>query len=546
MKLSISKKIILLVTLSIVLVVASSSIGSSMLLGSKMVHDKEDYLKLSTYAIVIETEMMDEENTSLEEINRLLSDFKAESGSDVTIFSYDTRTVSTVPNSIGTKMDSKIWEIVRSGKPYFSSDANVNGAKYYAYYEPIMRDGECVGAIFTGQPTSTVDNAIVEAIMSIVMTGVISGGIFMAISVIITRTIVKKLDRLRNIIGTLTANDLSVEHDKYDITKDEIEDIINQTSDFSAQLKGIVSNIADASTSLKNVSDELESFTGTASTNADEISSAVQNVAEGAESQAQDTQGMTEKIEEVGDNIDHIRDYMRELTNTSKRMLKTKEDAETSISELEHVTETIGSDISEVNNQIGVTSKSVECIKGFVDVITEIASQTNLLSLNASIEAARAGENGRGFAVVANEIRNLADQSAKSATEIENTIKELFDNYELMVQKMEETTKNIELQNGQIANTKKSFTTLDEDIKSAVFQIEDVASATEQLDEEKKVIIDSICSLSAISQENSASAEETTASIQELNTVIYQVAEKANEVEANSKNLSKSISVFRI
>lgn len=543
---SISTKIIAVVALSIALVVVCSSVGSAIQLGSKMMHSEEKYLKLSTYAIIKETAMMSAENTKMETITELLNDFKAVNNADVTIFDYDTRVFSTVPNAVGTKMDSGIWKALQSGEPYFSKDANVNGEKYYAWYEPVMRDGKCVGAIFAGSPASVVDNAIIKAMGNIVVIGLVSGCIFITIAMKISRRMALKLNRLRELVGSLTANDLSIDYPKYDNLKDEIELLSNEAVDFTAQIKKIIGNIVDASRSLNTVADELAEGMNVAHNSSDEISSAIDNIARGAESQSQDAQNISQKVEQIGHQIDSIRDSMAFLVDTSKRMLNVKDNTLVCVNKAMTENIAVEEDIKEINSQIEITSKSMDEIRGFVDVIKDIAGQTNLLSLNASIEAARAGEHGRGFAVVAEEIRKLAEQSATAATKVEGNMKSLNGDYVIMVEKMNTTTERVNSQSDQIVQTKEAFTLLDADIKDTAGQIDEVVKATENLEEMKNKIIDSVCSLSAICQENSASAQETSAAMQAVDTVISEATDNTNEVKERAKALMNNVSVFKV
>ena len=543
---SISRRIVTLVVVSIVLVGICASLGGAVLLGSKMMHDKEDYLRLSTYAIIKETALMSADNTKMEVVNELLMDFKKQNESDVTIFEYDIRVFSTVPNAVGTKMDSGIWKALQSGESYFSKDANVNGEKYYAWYEPVMKDGKCVGAIFAGQPASNVDDAIIQAMINVFVIALICGCIVVTVAMKIARRMAKKLRQLETVIKTLTANDLSVEFPKYEKLHDEIDEISNETANFTAQLRGIISRIIGASHSLNTVSDELTDGMGIAYQSTGEIAIASDQIAKGVENQSQDTQNITQQIEEIGNLIDTIRDSMAFLTDTSVRMTQVKENTLINVEKAEHENDTIRAGIEEVNTQIDATSKSMKEISGFVDVIKDIADQTNLLSLNASIESAHAGEHGRGFAVVAEEIRKLAEQSAKSAIEIEKTIELLNENYSHIIKKMEVTTENVEIQSDQIEQTRSAFGLLDSDIKDTVGQISDVAKATETLETMKNRIIDSVCSLSAICQENSASTEETTAGMQELNAIISQATENANRVKEKAKALMDDVSVFKV
>ena len=545
-KVSISRRIVALVVVSIVLVGMCASLGGAVLLGSKMMRDKKEYLRLSTYAIIKETAMMSAENTKMEFVNEMLADFKEKNESDITIFAYDTRVFSTVSNAIGTKMDSTIWNTLQNGEPYFSKKANVNGIKYYAYYEPVMEDGECVGAIFAGQPASNVDDTIVQSMLNVMVIAVVSGCVIVTVSMKVARRIARKLKNHAESIKILTANDLSAEFPRFENVNDEIDEISNATADFATKLKSIITNIVGTSQKLNAVSDELSEGMNVAFNSSEEISSAVQNIASGAESQSQDTQTITQKIEEIGNQIDTIRDSMEFLSDTSSRMMQVKDNTLISVERAEQENDIIREDINAVNAQIDATNRSMKGIRTFVDVIKDIADQTNLLSLNASIESAHAGEHGRGFAVVAEEIRKLAEQSAKSAIEIEKTIEILIDNYSHIIKKMGETTENVGVQSEQIGQTRNAFDALASDIKDTVGQIRDIAKATEALEIMKNQIIDSVCSLSAICEENSASTQETTASMQELNAVISQATSNSNEVKERAQALMADVSVFKV
>ena len=226
-------------------------------------------------------------------------------------------------------------------------------------------------------------------------------------------------------------------------------------------------------------------------------------------------------------------------------MNATKEDVLQTMDILENTNQEIIKDVDSANEQIKVTNDSVATIQRSLELIKSIADQTNLLSLNASIEAPRAGEAGRGFAVVAGEISNLAQESTNSSAEIEKSLSDLLENYELIVEKMSVATTNINEQNEKLFITKQTFATLEEDIDKTISKIEEIEQMVTVLNEERNAIIDMISNLSAISQENAASTEETMASIEELNQIVGQVEHGAFSLNEISKELIQKVDIFK-
>ena len=180
-----------------------------------------------------------------------------------------------------------------------------------------------------------------------------------------------------------------------------------------------------------------------------------------------------------------------------------------------------------------------------MEMIKGITNQTKLLSLNASIEAARAGEHGKGFSVVAEEIGRLASQSAESSEEIETILQQLVENYSVMTQNITNTSENMTIQNGKLAETKEVFNILENDINGTVNRISKITAMVEHLNEEIIKMVDMVANLSAVSEENSASTEETMANIQELTAVIHQVYEKSQNVDDSTNILMDEISIFK-
>jgi len=543
MRISISKKILLLVLIPCLLIGVVVSIVGSNLLKENITTEIESKLKSTAYNMYQTTQYC----TELPAIQEVFDEFYANAHIDVTMFEDNVRVVSTIPNAVGTKMDEGILADIKSGNHYFATNAMVNGEPYFGYYIPTMVDGVYVGASFSGIPQGEANDEISAGVVKLVIAVICVTILAIILSLFIIRQIIKAIDDSKELIEMLHNNDLSVEYkDKRNKNRDEVEEIYNNAYDFASKLREIVSGINTKSTELNNISAELKGNTDMASNATYEISQAIDNVAQGAESQANDTQNVTERIAEMSDNIDNIQSETITLSEKTNKMLHIKDITLEDISGVENINNTIRADVEDVNKQIDITSDSMESIKKIIAEIQDISSQTNLLSLNASIEAARAGEHGRGFAVVATEVGQLAEQSSKSASEIEITINELLNNFNLIIQKMKVTTTNINEQNEKITRAEKSFFDLETDIKNISDLIKEISAATDELNKEKKSVVDIICNLSAISEENSASTEEVMAGIEELNAIVTNVTERANVVDEHAKNLLDIVNVFKL
>lgn len=333
--------------------------------------------------------------------------------------------------------------------------------------------------------------------------------------------------------------------EKFQNRKDEFGEMIANTNSVLDVLSGIVTNIKESAVSVHNSSEELADAASQISQTADDVSNAVQEIASGATQQADEIQSVTESVGDIDVATGNVQSSTDDLSNLAARMQEVSTESAQSLADLQRSSEAMSENIVQITEKIGATSKAVENINEKVEGITSIATQTNLLSLNASIEAARAGEAGKGFAVVAGEIGKLAEDSRQMADDIRKEMDVLLAESQSAVQMAADVKKGNDEQQSVLGNTVQSVNAMIGDITSTVSSVKSIETDAGTCVSAKNVVSDAMSSLSAISEENAASSEETGASMQELSATVTTLAGSANSLKDIADKLSSDMEFFK-
>ena len=283
-----------------------------------------------------------------------------------------------------------------------------------------------------------------------------------------------------------------------------------------------MSEIKDASSELNGISDTFSISFGDMAENIGNVDDAIEEMAEGATQQAQDATEADNKVQNMGGAMEKMAHNIEDLVGNTEKMRGYNKSVENTLAELVRISSDTKEAFDVVYEQTNMTNKSAQDIQSAADVIVDIAEQTNLLSLNASIEAARAGEHGKGFAVVADEIRKLAEQSGESASRITGIIESLIVNSNTTVDTMKNVTKAMDRQNEELDRTKTVFNSLNCEIGEVSGSVSSIRSEVDRLTELKENVFMAVQKLAVIAEQNAASTQETSASMQELRQIVME------------------------
>lgn len=433
-----------------------------------------------------------------------------------------------------------VEECIAAGETVGNKEVVFQGQEYLFIYSW----GEDTGAMICmlvpratiiGQADQIKAITIVMVVLAILLASIIG--------IIITISIRSNMKRISTGLEQVAEGDLtgSVKVSG----RDEFGDLAQSANHMIQNNKKLVSKVHDATGQLELSANEVKNASEIISDYSLNITQAITEINEGMSRQSVHAQECVEKTGLLSDDI-------QEVSQVVEKVEMLVQETDTMIHRGMEIIELLGrraQETTDITNQVGSSieqlSQETESINIFAETIAGISEQTNLLSLNASIEAARAGEAGRGFAVVAEEIRKLADDSARAAGEISNHVQNISTRTTDSVRSAKQAEEMVALQGDAVQEVIQVFANMRDRMQELVTGLQDIVDSTEQADKERAETLQAVQNISQIIAETAGNAEIVSQTSEKLMENVDNLSRTADALGSNMNELKTEIAMFK-
>lgn len=493
-----------------------------------------------------------------EVIERIASDLKVET----TIFIKENQDYRRILTSIedvqtgdrieGTLLSNvEVANSVSEGNTYIGT-VNVLGESYLGAYASLEDySGQIIGLIFVGVSEKDSQMTIQDKINESITKSIIYITAMMVLGTLIMLMCAKQiaeplieLVRQANRIAKYNLQEEIPERLRH--RRDEIGMVANALYKIQDSLRQAIQSVYETSNQVTKTSKDLAKSCVDASQVTEEMARTIQEIAGGATEQADSTTECMQRLEALGHLVDTNQIQIEALNLSSQEVSVLTEVGREVLTNLAYKINTSNEATLEAYKSMEQTNASAAQISEASNMIASLAAQTNLLALNASIEAARAGEYGKGFTVVAEEIRKLAEQSAKSTHTIDEQIKRLQQDASHAVVRIEKVKNMLNEQTDDVQLTESKYLEIAQAIKKTQEAMVELTGSSKQIQKEKDAVNSQIESLSAVAEQNAAATQQSSACIEEQSASLQEMHQSSAVLANMANTLYEMIKIFEL
>ena len=437
------------------------------------------------------------------------------------------------------------------GQPFFPSEetealdgvekVDFQGEEYQFVYSKSSKTGAIICALV---PMELITAQAEEIKLMTVGLVVLASIIVVVVGLLIVFSIQNNMKRISRKFGEVAKGDLTVQVSAKG--RDDFRGLAASANNMIVNTKSLVHKVTGATGQLEQSSREVEEVSGIISNYSEDITQAIDEINEGMSRQSEHAQECVTKTDILSSEIQEVSRVVEEV----EKLVDETEEMINHGMEIVHLLGDRARETTSITRKVGDSIDSLReesaIIDTFVGTITEISEQTNLLSLNASIEAARAGDAGRGFAVVAEEIRKLADDSAKAAGEIRTNVEHITAQTLNSVESAKNAQNMVAAQTEAVEQVVNVFLRMQKQMGMLIEGLKAIVDSTEKADHERKFTVDAVKNISDIIEETANSAEVVRDVANKLLESVQNLNETADSLGENMEELKTEISVFKI
>lgn len=480
-------------------------------------------------------------------VDELLEDIDLGNNSTVVLIAQDNVEIAK-PEDYPASTDEKI---ITSGNAYQKMQQSVDksgsfnlvyrGENYWMCYYYVGDIGNSIVGLI---PKETMLEQANDIRTNTIMIVIVLAVVMAVLATLIALSIGKNIQNIVKGVQQASKGDLTVEVKAK--SRDEFALLCSSFNDMMAAMRELITKVTKGAGQVDHAISKVGAMNTHVCEVAEGLAASIMQIRSGAEYQEAGARNCLNNMDDLADKIICVVENTEEIQKISNGAKELVSSGIGIMEELDNTSGMTNENLREIVSELEELGKAVADINQIIQVITEVADQTNLLSLNASIEAARAGEAGRGFAVVASEVKNLADQSLRAADQIQNIISDVQKFSTAVLQHASQTENVLDSQKKAVNNAVSAFKNMDEHLERLTENIDGIALQTQSISKAKDSTLEAVHSISSTIEENAAATINMGDDVERQKQQVEELTLCADNLRTVSEELKAAISLFTI